>query len=1131
MKKHTRLLCIIVALAAVFATFGFAVACDDGETDGAQKTYTLTFVTGEGGTVIEPIKAKADETITPPADPTREGYEFAGWYLTSDFSGSKVNIPTTMPSENRTYYANFVEPDNSVKLVYEFNLPSTVFHRGEVTDTVGEDGDVVTVKNGEDYLALGYKFLGWSTEKNGPVRLFLDDKRTDNEYAAGDKITLGERDVVLYAQWYREYTDARGKSDDVIYVYDALVGKGKGAAMLVREGQEDKLGFVTSSEDTEVGYPEFTFMFDASEGGDIIGRLYDDGTYACPDLEEKGVYVLFDHALNSADLFFLALDGYEYATLSEAVGSQTAVRCSGYYAFDEQYNDYVFEYMDGAGNVGVTTFIIERGEVDTSVAKDFDGFFRMLGDESGEFLLYDNGELCDYKLALNGYGYAKVYEYDAIADETVLVGSGTYHGTDKHEDYYGEWQFTPAAGSSISGFKFVLNEIYSVSGNISVYVEYNPEYDVTLTAQEGSGTLSLNGYGVGVYSDGGVTYGGNVIVTGSNVKFATLYIDGEEAGEDDDLLFTVDFAAGTFKLNEEGFIIDDDGVLTGYMGKSRVIVIPDGVTKIADGAFNYVNTDVSIVSVTIPASVTEIGSRAFENNGTLRRAIFLSNDPVDIDFTSETANQTDPFRWPAGGFIIVVPEGTQDTYKAAWGNKYSIKGSVEVTTLPEFEIEDGVLVAYNKQEGSSDELSIVMPDGVVAIAEKVFRGADYIVSVDFNNVTIIGNDAFEGCINLTTAIMPNVEQIGEGAFFGCYSLVTSGNGEKIELPAIVTVGANAFQSCYALRRVVLGEGLTEIGDMAFYESQVFDTDPPLFIELAGSNAPEMGAKIFVGCIAVRIQVKGIDVAFACYRDGSWTAYCTHLYIPSGEEAGKYMSGSTLLSLDGRAELQGSVVMLYEVDGTTITFYEYDRLTATFATIEGTIEGGVITFTREGVEYEFLSADGEITYRSDDGKYTLVCNPLKLDPEYYEGYSGTSSVLFNATEATLEVKGYGLKIIGFTDTDGVKYDFTLTFGKGARFTYEKSMSPYFLYDVTSADGSNLTLHFTKNYIYVLGTLNQKIEGTEQKVFSSNEDYYYALTKVSDNVYTFTSMYLNDKYLITLTFADGDMTSFTYTCEKQ
>lgn len=83
----------------------FAAACAT-----TKQTYTMTFETN-GGTEIAPITAEAGATVTPPADPEKDGAVFDGWYTSADFSGESVQIPTVMPAENVTYYAKFDETE------------------------------------------------------------------------------------------------------------------------------------------------------------------------------------------------------------------------------------------------------------------------------------------------------------------------------------------------------------------------------------------------------------------------------------------------------------------------------------------------------------------------------------------------------------------------------------------------------------------------------------------------------------------------------------------------------------------------------------------------------------------------------------------------------------------------------------------------------------------------------------------------------------------------------------------------------------------------------------------------------------------------------------------------------------
>ncbi len=66
---------------------------------------TITFESNEG-TAITAITAQPGSAITAPADPTRSGYTFAGWYSDSNLT-QVATIPSTMPSASITLYAKW----------------------------------------------------------------------------------------------------------------------------------------------------------------------------------------------------------------------------------------------------------------------------------------------------------------------------------------------------------------------------------------------------------------------------------------------------------------------------------------------------------------------------------------------------------------------------------------------------------------------------------------------------------------------------------------------------------------------------------------------------------------------------------------------------------------------------------------------------------------------------------------------------------------------------------------------------------------------------------------------------------------------------------------------------------------
>ena len=90
---------------------------------------TITFESN-GGSPVESIKAKTDESITKPTDPTKEGHIFKGWYEDKNFS--KEFKFDKMPAENITLYAKWEE----YKVL-----------NGDQTHVIGKSNDMVIETN------------------------------------------------------------------------------------------------------------------------------------------------------------------------------------------------------------------------------------------------------------------------------------------------------------------------------------------------------------------------------------------------------------------------------------------------------------------------------------------------------------------------------------------------------------------------------------------------------------------------------------------------------------------------------------------------------------------------------------------------------------------------------------------------------------------------------------------------------------------------------------------------------------------------------------------------------------------------------------------------------------------------
>jgi uncharacterized repeat protein (TIGR02543 family) len=74
--------------------------------------HTVTWNTNGGLPVPTQTSVEDGGTIEAPAKMTKSGYKFAGWFETSDFSGSKITFPVSGVTGDKTYYAKWKPVSN-----------------------------------------------------------------------------------------------------------------------------------------------------------------------------------------------------------------------------------------------------------------------------------------------------------------------------------------------------------------------------------------------------------------------------------------------------------------------------------------------------------------------------------------------------------------------------------------------------------------------------------------------------------------------------------------------------------------------------------------------------------------------------------------------------------------------------------------------------------------------------------------------------------------------------------------------------------------------------------------------------------------------------------------------------------
>lgn len=258
------------------------------------------------------------------------------------------------------------------------------------------------------------------------------------------------------------------------------------------------------------------------------------------------------------------------------------------------------------------------------------------------------------------------------------------------------------------------------------------------------------------------------------------------------------------------YTVQEDGTaaIKKYLGTETEITIPaeiDGkaVTVICDNAFN---TDVDIVAVTIPKSVTNVGRFAFsECSELIKLNVDEENEAyAAVNGVLYTKDMTKMVICPLGQTIVVLPESITEI------ESYAFYGCSKLSSVT---IPDSVTyIGQSAFWGCESLTKLQLPDSVTVIDEYAFYMCSHLVSVNVpSNVKKLSRYAFAFCYDLEVITLPEgLEFIDESAMEGCSKL------EKIPLPSTVTtIESSAFEDCTALLNINIPEKVTAIGSYAF----------------------------------------------------------------------------------------------------------------------------------------------------------------------------------------------------------------------------------------------------------------------------------------------------------------------------
>ena len=170
-----------------------------------------------GGSAIPGLSGGSGAPITWPADPTREGYAFQGWFTdglcTREYTGSKTTMPTFFPGyKGQILYAKWTPVERTYTVEHYFqNLDGTygkqtVSNKGQTVKSAEgtPETTLLTGKTGEQTRAValtreGYQAKAFEQQTISPVdnstvvKIYYDRKSytlTFNSQETGDRQTL-----------------------------------------------------------------------------------------------------------------------------------------------------------------------------------------------------------------------------------------------------------------------------------------------------------------------------------------------------------------------------------------------------------------------------------------------------------------------------------------------------------------------------------------------------------------------------------------------------------------------------------------------------------------------------------------------------------------------------------------------------------------------------------------------------------------------------------------------------------------------------------------------------------------------------------------------------------------------------
>ena len=436
-----------------------------------------------------------------------------------------------------------------------------------------------------------------------------------------------------------------------------------------------------------------------------------------------------------------------------------------------------------------------------------------------------------------------------------------------------------------------------------------------------------------------------------------------------------------------------DGItkLTKYMfagcSKLKSIQLPTKLDTIEDGVFRNCT---SLLSMTIPKTVTTLKYGGdwspFEGCSNLESLSVENGNPVyDSRGNCNAIIRTSTNELISGCKNTTIPASVTSLAKESFSGSGITSISIPATVK---NLEASVF------SNCASLTSVTFPDNIQSVPATCFYNCKALTEVVLSeNTTSIGGSAFAHCTALTKFVVPKkVRVIEDGTFHNCQRL------EQIEVPdGLERIGREAFEYC-SFNIIDLPSSLKSIGEYAFsYNYRLSDITIPAGVTEIGDHAfwcTELQS--LTSLIEEPFEVSEetfMDVDECAGMTGNFAAIFSKatLYVPQGSKD-RYKATSAWNQFHPILEIGSESEAGEYTDPTTGVVYEYQSDWPTARVKGGTAEApgspnahGDITilekFVAGGKEYQVTEIGGYAFYQCEDITSVVIPPSVKTMGDY------------------------------------------------------------------------------------------------------------------------------------------------------